>query len=375
MTNKFAQVLTELETSGNLRKIPAETTDSLIDLSSNDYMGIAADRKLLDIFYGQTPVDAFRFSSSASRLLSDKQREFLALENLLASLYHKEALIFNSGYHCNTGVISALADKNTLILADKLVHASIIDGIILSRAEFTRFRHNDLKHLHILLEKNAGQFDTILVIVESIYSMDGDICNLEKLVSLKKEYPNVLLYVDEAHGFGVRGKYGLGIAEECNVIPDIDILVGTLGKAAASAGAFVITNDILKKFLINKARSFIFSTALPPISCLWSKFVVEKLTEMESRRKHLLETSEFLNEHFTTYNKDIRSHSQIVPLIVGDSKKAMDLSVRLKRLGYQALPIRTPTVPKGTERIRFSLNANISTDTAKKLLADLKTVL
>lgn len=375
MTDKFSQVLTELEASGNFRKIPDEATGELVDLSSNDYMGIAADKKLLEEFNAQTPAGAFRFSSSASRLLSDRQTEFLALENLLASLYHKEALIFNSGYHCNTGVISALADKSALILADKLVHASIIDGIILSRAEFTRFRHNDLNHLRTLLEKNSGHYETILVVVESIYSMDGDLCNLQELVALKKEFPNVLLYVDEAHGFGVRGKFGLGIAEEYNVIPDIDILVGTLGKAAASAGAFVITNDILKKFLINKARSFIFSTALPPVSCLWSKFVVEKLTEMESRRKHLLETSEFLNEHFATYNKDIRSHSQIVPLIVGDSKKAVDLSVRLKNLGYQALPIRTPTVPKGTERIRFSLNADITTETAKKLLTDLKTIL
>lgn len=372
MSPKIETVLKDLESSRNLRAIPLEPEDGLIDLTSNDYLGIASDRKMFEEFYAQCPVSDIYMSSVASRLLADRQTHYLKLERLLANLYRKEALLFNSGYHANTGIISAIADSRTLIVADKLSHASIIDGIILSKSPFTRFRHNDLEHLTSLLEKNAPQYDCILVVVESIYSMDGDLCDLARLVNLKKTYKNLILYVDEAHGFGVRGKFGLGLSEETGTIDDIDIIVGTLGKAAASAGAFAIVPGILKKFLINKARSFIFSTALPPFSCLWSTFVIEKIAEMDDRRKQLLTVSEFLNSNFASYNNGIRSHSQIVPFITGNSKKAVELSKNLRLLGYRALPIRTPTVPKGTERIRFSLNANIGMETAKKLLADLK---
>ena len=371
----FTTYLQKIEQQGNLRKIPSEPAEELIDLSSNDYMSIASNRSFFEEFYNQCDKNDIYMSSSASRLLSQKQKDYDALECLLKDLYKKEILLFNSGYHANTGTISAIAAGNTLIVADKLVHASIIDGITLSRRDFLRFRHNDITHLRTILSKKASEYDRIIVVAESIYSMDGDICDLNSLVALKEEYPNVILYVDEAHGFGVRGKYGLGIAEERRLIPQIDIIIGTFGKAAASAGAFAATSSTLKKFLINKARSFIFSTALPPFSCLWTKFVVEKLTGMSDERKRLLETSEYLNEKFSAYNGNIRSHSQIVPLITGNNNKAVAVSKELLKRGYIALPIRKPTVPEGTERIRFSLNANFNRTQAERLYDEIKDII
>ncbi len=193
-------------------------------------------------------------TSSASRLLAPRQIEYTNLEVFLSLLYRKHrggdtsALLFNSGYHANTGLIASIAGGgNTMILADKLVHASIIDGIILSRAPFRRFRHNDFNHLEQLLHENASQHRNILVIVESVYSMDGDKADIERLLRLKKEYPNILLYVDEAHAFGVIGPKGLGLAAASSAPGEVDIIVGTFGKAAASMGAFAIVHARLPR--------------------------------------------------------------------------------------------------------------------------------
>lgn len=371
-TFRFEETLTQLETAGNLRTLPAEADGRLIDLSSNDYMSIAENRRLSDKFFQQYSPQELRMSSSASRLLSGKQEEFIQLEQTIASLFGRHALLFNSGYHANTGIISAIAGKETLIIADRLVHASIIDGIILSRSPFVRFRHNDFNHLQQIIDDNYNKYHNILIIVESIYSMDGDLANLPLLAKLKKQYPGIMLYADEAHAFGVRGEKGLGIAEETSTTDDIDFIIGTFGKAAASSGAFVVTSEAAKSFLINKARSLIFSTALPPMTCLWTRFVIEHLVDMSDERKRLLEVSEYLNESFSSFNGETRSHSQIVPVITGDSKKAVELSAKLRTSGYLALPIRRPTVPPGTERIRLSINASVDMTQARILAETIK---
>ena len=198
--------------------------------------------------------------------------------------------------------------------------------------------------------------------------MDGDIADLHRLAEIKRQYPDIITYIDEAHAFGVRGKHGLGVIEETGTIDKFDIVIGTFGKAVASIGAFAIASAVMKDFLINKARSLIFSTALPPISCRWSKFVIEFLLGMDKEREYLLNVSEYINCKFEKYNHNIRSHSQIVPLIIGDSSKAVMLSSSLRQSGFIALPIRHPTVPAGTERIRFSLNANIRKCDIDKLI-------
>lgn len=375
--NSYRKSISELKANGNYRLIPnfqEDITNNLIDFSSNDYLGLGANKRIKEEFFSKYEHHYFEMTASASRLLSQSQNIYLQLESLLNSLYNKEILLFNSGYHANTGILSALCNKNTLIVADKLVHASIIDGIILSRAPFVRFKHNNYDELELILDKESPNYENIFIITESIFSMDGDCCDLPRLVNIKKQYDNVILYVDEAHAFGVFGENGLGLAEELDLIPEIDILVGTFGKACASSGAFVATTDILKEYLINKSRSFIFSTAIPPICCLWTKFIIEHFLGMQKERLYLKEISLSLCNEMRNDGYNIDSVSQIIPLIIGDSAKTLEISKKLRNLGYIALPIRTPTVPKGTERIRLSLNSNLSKETITQLIEALRTI-
>lgn len=235
--------LTEWQTTGNLRCLPQVEHDGkwvikndmrMLNLSSNDYLGLASRKDLVEQFMATTNDHFYPLSSSSSRLLTGNFTIYNQLEKQIAQSFQKEAaLIFNSGYHANTGILPALADKQTLILADKLVHASIIDGIRLSGAPFKRYRHNDLDQLEQLVHKHSHEYEQLIVVTESIFSMDGDVADLKRLIDLKKKHSNILLYVDEAHAIGVRGERGLGISEEQGCIHEIDILVGTFGKALA----------------------------------------------------------------------------------------------------------------------------------------------
>lgn len=364
---KIEEELRELGLTGNLRELPPELPAGFTDFTSNDYLGIASSPELVDEF--MEGLSEIRMTSSASRLLASTQNPYSELENLLERLYGRPALLFNSGYHANTGIIPAIAaDSRTLILADRLVHASIIDGIRLSRAEFIRFPHNDISRLKTLIERNHDRYDTILIITESIFSMDGDEAPLNDLLELKKSYPKVKLYLDEAHAFGIKGPGGLGKAQESADPEGWDIIVAPLGKAAASMGAFVVSRDTIKDYLVNKARSLIFSTALPPVQIQWTRFVVGKIPEMNQKREKLKVLSSLLadtiKEFFPAQSNGI---SHIQPLILGDALKTVDFSRFLYRHGIKALPIRKPTVPEGTERLRFSLTASMTEDDILKL--------
>ncbi len=373
--------LRQLHEEGNYREIPTVTPLTLTDYSTNDYMGLAADSTLQEKFFADPISATVPLTSSAARLLAPRQIEYTDLEVFMSLLYKKRrggdtaALLFNSGYHANTGLISAIADRDTLIIADKLVHASIIDGIILSRAPFRRFRHNDFNHLEEILQSTANDYKSVLVVVESVYSMDGDMADIERLIELKRKYPNVILYVDEAHAFGVLGPKGLGLAAGSSAPGEIDIVVGTFGKAAASTGAFAIVSRDMRDYLVNTARSFIYSTALPPLNVAWTRFTVGNLIQKDNRREHLQRLGVQLSEILSKYSDQPTVPSHIQPLIVGDPKKAVDLSRQLlSRYGIKALPIRKPTVPAGTERLRFSLSSAMiprELDTLDKALHEL----
>ncbi|WP_118842725.1 8-amino-7-oxononanoate synthase [Haemophilus haemolyticus] len=375
----FKQQLEQLSAQNQYRSIPdlvhqgryiTRENRKMLNMSSNDYLGLASNENLCQSFLQQYGDNFPSFTSSSSRLLTGNFPIYTDLEQLIAQRFQREsALLFNSGYHANLGILAALTTTKSLILADKLVHASMIDGIRLSQCEFFRYRHNDYEHLKNLLEKNAGKFDRTFIVTESVFSMDGDVSDLNYLVQLKKQFPNTYLYVDEAHAIGVYGKKGLGIAERANVIADIDLLVGTFGKALASMGAYVVCDKILKECLINQMRPLIFSTALPPFNVAWTHFIFERLPQLSKERTHLEQLSAFLRQEVEHRTQIMPSQTCIVPYILGENEATVAKAKDLQEQGYYCLPIRPPTVPKGTSRIRLSLTADMTMDEVKQFVA------
>ena len=375
------QELIQLEQTGNLRGLPGIELDGkwihldekkMLNLSSNDYLGIASDQKMRQDFLSNPDIDKAIFSSSSSRLLTGNYPVYQKVERLLTDLYKKEsALVFSSGYHMNMGILPAIADKNTLILADKLVHASIIDGIRISSAQCIRYRHQDYRQLEELLDKHHAGFRSMIIVTESIFSMDGDVSPLPLLVKLKKKYPNTFLYVDEAHAVGVRGLNGLGIAEEEDCIPEIDFLCGTFGKAFASMGGFVVCSKIFRDYLINRMRTFIFTTALPPIQLEWSFFVLNQMINMKEERMWLRKSSQKVKEALEEKGFTSTSSSHILPVVIGDSKETILKAGEMQRKGFYMLPVRPPTVPEGTSRLRISLTAGITSAELNQLIQNL----
>lgn len=341
----------------------------MLNLSSNDYLGLANDLSLREEFLKTMTPETFLPTSSSSRLLTGNFSHYQELEQQLAELFDTEsALIFNSGYHANTGILPAVSNARTLILADKLVHASLIDGIRLSAAKCIRYRHNDISQLQRLISENHHAYEQIIIVTESIFSMDGDEADLRALVQLKKSYSNILLYVDEAHAFGVRGENGLGCAEEQDCINDIDFLVGTFGKAIASTGAYIVCRQVIREYLINKMRTFIFTTALPPINIQWTSWILKYLPDLQHKRSHLLRISNKLKTALVGKGYNCPSVSHIVPMIVGASEDTICKAEEIQRKGFYALPVRPPTVPEGTSRIRFSLTADITEQEIDQLI-------
>ena len=379
----YAAELGRLEATGSLRALPqAESRGRwisrdgrrMLNLSSNDYLGLASERSLAEEFADRLHSTSsgggwLPLSSSSSRLLTGNHEAYGALEERLAAMYGREsALVLSSGYHMNSGVLPALCDRKTLILADKLVHASLIDGIRLCEGRCIRFRHQDYAQVESILEKEAGAYERIFIVTESIFSMDGDLAPLQRLVEIKRRWPSVMLYVDEAHAVGVRGANGLGLAEECGCIGDIDLLCGTFGKALASVGAYVVCDRVIKEYLVNKMRTLIFTTALPPVNVAWSLFIMERLQRFGGRREHLDRISSMLREAFALRGMQMPSGSHIIPMIIGSSADAVLRAEDMQRHGFYVLPIRPPTVPEGTSRLRFSLTASLKEEDIAKLI-------
>lgn len=331
-------------------------------LCSNNYLGLADHPALIE-----AAVDAatrFGVSSGASRLVSGTMELHERLEAAVARFKQTEAaLLFNSGYAANTGIIPALVGRGDVIFSDRLNHASIIDGALLSGARLVRYPHNDHAALARLLEKRRGT-GRALIVTDGVFSMDGDIAPLRELVRLRTAH-GALLMVDDAHGSGVLGTQGRGTAEMLGITDGIDIRMGTFGKALGSYGAYAAVSQELRELLLNRARSFIFSTSLPPAVLAASLAAVELVQspEGEGLREQLRRNGDLFRNSmhsagFTLPNGD----TQIVPLITGEADITMRFSEMLLDEGLYVQGIRPPTVPAGACRLRFTLMATHKRD-------------
>lgn len=325
-------------------------------LCSNNYLGLA-DHPALGAA-SIAAIEQYGTSSGASRLVSGTMELHEQLERAVSSFKRCEtALLFNSGYAANTGIIPALVGRGDVVFSDRLNHASIVDGILLSGARLVRYRHNDYQQLAILMEKHRR--GRCLIVTDGVFSMDGDIAPLAELAKLKRTF-GALLMVDDAHGCGVLGEHGRGSAEMLGVGSDVDIQMGTFGKALGSYGAYAAVTGEVRDLLINRARSFIFSTSLPPSVVAASLAAVElvQTREGDNLRNRLRSNTSFFRDSLLQAGFRIPDGSaQIVPIVVGPADTTMQFSEALLAEGLFAQGIRPPTVPGGTSRLRFTLMA------------------
>ncbi len=350
-----------------LRRVESEQAASiLLDgrkvrlFCSNNYLGLANHPRVKEAAAEAARVHGC--GSGASRLISGNMRLHEDLEDRIARFMGTGAsVLFNNGYTANVGILSSLAGEGDTIFSDALNHASIIDGCRLSRARVRVYRHGDPGHLESLLKQDHGPGKRFIV-TDSLFSMDGDLAPLPDLVVLARSH-GCLLMVDEAHAVGVLGPNGRGVAERFGVEEAVDISMGTLGKALGSFGAFAACSPVIRDFLINHARSLIYSTSLPPPVLAAAGEALEIVRSEPERRERLRENVLRLGSGLREMGLSVPDPlTHIQALILGDEKRAMDVSERLLWKGVFAQGIRPPTVPPGTSRIRFSLMATHTTE-------------
>lgn len=326
---------------------------TLLLFCSNDYFGLSYDPRIVAAV--KEGLDRYGFGSGGSRLISGSRTPHAELEKAIASFLGTEAaLLFGTGFSANSGVIPAIAGKGDVILADKLNHASLVDGCRLSRAEFVRYPHCDMAALEKLLHK-AGSARTRWIVTDGLFSMDGDVAPLDAICALAKKH-DARIYVDDAHAFGVLGKNGRGTPELLGVEHDIDILMGTLGKAAGGMGAFAAGKKSTIDWLLNKARSFIFSTAIPAAAAAGNLKAVEILGNSQTERNAFAQITELFHQRLKAEGFAISSNSYIIPLVIGGAGDALAAAKLLWNDGIFLQAIRPPAVQEGTSRLRLTLS-------------------
>ena len=354
----------------------------VILLCSNNYLGLANHPKIKEAAI--KAIEKYGFGSGASRLVSGNMEPHKELEQRLARFKNTEAaLVFNSGYHANIGIISALVGRGDVIFSDKLNHASIIDGCLLSKAELKRYPHKDINSLEALLKKHATRNTqhATLIITDGVFSMDGDIAPLKDISELADKY-NCMLMIDDAHATGVLGVHGKGTLEHFGIDNPNPVLrhngtgiiqMGTLSKGLGCFGAYVAGSKKLIDYLINKARSFIYTTSLPPSVCAASISAIDIIENEPQIRQNLWDRVKFFRNSLKSTDIDImNSETQIIPILVGEADKAVKISKDLLDKGIFVQAIRPPTVAEGTSRLRITLMANHSWDDLKYALETIK---
>jgi 8-amino-7-oxononanoate synthase len=411
---RIEALLSELEDKGQLRlpedgelrgRVAAAATGlgvPFVDLCSNDYLGFASGglglggegaeveapgpggagdvsrETSLGSSLRPSRVDSgsevVRAGAGASRLLGGTHPEHLALESQLAEwVGQPEALLFSSGYAANLGLLSSLPQAEDLVLSDSLNHASIIDGCRLSRARVGVYAHKDLQMLESMLRDSSCEGEK-WVVSETYFSMDGDSPDLPKLRALCDRYQAGLI-LDEAHALGVFGLRGAGLAAGCGVAPDV--FVGAFGKALGLQGAFVAGPGVLKRWLWNKARSFVFSTAPTPALAAQQLFHVKQVQLAESRRRRLFTLVDRIRAELVRQGLPVAQDSfgPIIPILIGDSHRSLELAEQLRARGVLVYPVRPPTVPEGTARLRLTVTAAITDESLSHLFLALDSVL
>ncbi len=338
---------------------------------SNDYLGLSHHPEVIEAV--RKGARRYGYGSGASRLVSGATSPHAELEEKLAEYLKAESVLtFSSGYAANVGTIPALAGKGDVIVADRLNHASLVDGCLLSRAEFKRYPHLDMGALEKLLVeyKNARRR---WIITDGLFSMDGDLAPLPEICELAKRY-DARVYLDDAHAFGVMGENGRGTPEHFGVEGVVDVHMGTLGKAAGGMGAFAAGSKTIIDYLVNKARTFIFSTSMPPANALGSAKAVDILADFRKERMHFQNVVIAFHKELNNLNIAIKSQSYIMPVISGTAEKALGWKEFLLEGGIFVQAIRPPTVPEGTSRLRITLSLSQTPEDRQKLLTLLKTI-
>jgi 8-amino-7-oxononanoate synthase len=335
------------------------------NLISNDYFQLRFHPKI--IAGAKIASEKYGSGSGASPLLSG----FLPchqelLDEILNWKQKSFGMLFNSGFVANQAVLKHLPGKKDFVLADRLIHHSLAQALINCPAKFKRYNHLDLDELEILLQNNHNNYDTIFVVTESVFSMDGDYPDLKALITLKKKYPFILI-LDEAHGTGVFGKYGGGLAEEMNVLDEVDITVGTMGKALASMGAYVLANNpSIIDYLTNQAGEYIYSTFLPPSQVGAALESIKLIKTFDEQRKKMRSLSKYFRQGLNQNSGEIES--PIIPILIGDPQKTLKLRNQLLNNGILVGAVRPPTVPADSSRLRISLHSKTSESLVNELI-------
>ncbi|MEK3885113.1 8-amino-7-oxononanoate synthase [Paenibacillus sp. PL2-23] len=329
---------------------------TLLDLSSNDYLGLSGHPAIVEAMRDALAVHGT--GASASRLVTGSRSIGGQLEEAIADWQQSgAALVFGNGYMANVGVISALVGRGDAVFSDRLNHASIVDGISLSLAEHARYRHNDMEHLRYLLSKHRAARRK-LIVTDAVFSMDGEHALLDEVIQLKREF-GAMLMVDEAHSGGVYGLKGEGLCHSLGLHQEVDVHMGTFSKAFGVYGAYVSGSSMLIRWLLNKARTFVYSTALPPVLLAGIAEALRLVQQEGVRRERLAEASRLFRAALRDAGFQAGDGvSPIIPILVGDSAAALRFSSALEEEGILGVAIRPPAVPAGTARIRFSLSAS-----------------